>query len=117
MSDFLEAAGLTKNPFPPAATGMGGALDIYKKIYLPDEQSRAIADFYAQASQGTGVKVFPIIGAYGAGKSAVLKGYMQTFFESRNIKVFYFDNPGVEFYSLRPRAVNGPVQGLCGPGS
>lgn len=100
MSSFLEAAELTKNPFPPAATGMGGALEIYKNIYLPKEQSQAIEDFYCQASQGSGVKVFPIIGAYGAGKSAVLKGYMQTFFESKNIKVFYFDNPGVEFYSL-----------------
>lgn len=100
MSDFLKTAGLTKNPFPPAATGMGGALDIYKRIYLPKEQSQAIEDFYSRASHGSGVKVFPIIGAYGAGKSAVLKGYMQTFFESKNIKVFYFDNPGVEFYSL-----------------
>ena len=100
MNNFLKSAELTKNPFPPAATGMGGALEIYKNIYLPPEQSQAITDFYSQASHGSGVKVFPIIGAYGAGKSAVLKGYMQTFFESKNIKVFYFDNPGVEFYSL-----------------
>ena len=100
MSKFLESAGLMKNPFPPAATGMGGALDVYKKIYLPQEQSQAIEDFYSRVAHGPGAKVFPIIGAYGAGKSAVLKGYMQMFFESKNIKVFYFDNPGVEFYDL-----------------
>lgn len=100
MNTFLKQAHLIRNPFPPAATGMGGILQSNQTIFLPEEQTVQINAFYNSACSGNGVKIFPVVGAYGSGKTAILKGYLKNFFEDHDIKVFYFDNPGVEFYCL-----------------
>ena len=99
MNNYFESIDLTQNPFPPAASGLGGILK--DKAYVPDGLAHKIDAFYNRMSSNPhGVKIFPIIGEYGSGKTAVLNGYLRFFFEERNIKVIYFDNPGVEFYDL-----------------
>ena len=99
MDKYFESIDLTQNPFPPAASGLGGIL--MGKAYIPSILANKIDDFYERMSGNpNGVKIFPIIGEYGSGKTAVLNGYLRFFFEEKNIKVIYFDNPGVEFYDL-----------------
>lgn len=99
MNNYFESIDLTQNPFPPAASGLGGILK--DKAYIPSNLEEKIIDFYNRMSTNpNGVKIFPVVGEYGSGKTAVLYGYLRFFFEENNIKVIYFDNPGVEFYDL-----------------
>jgi hypothetical protein len=100
MNTEYQKYHLTCNPFPPAATGLGGVLKENEHVFLPKSQDDLINEFYQKAVQGQGPKMFNVVGAYGAGKTAVLKGYLKIFFENKDIKVFYFDNPGVQFYDL-----------------
>lgn len=98
-ADYYKTIELTQNPFPSAASGLGGILD--KCIYLPRELEDKIKSFFeTMNSHEGGVKIFPIVGEYGAGKSAILKGWLKFFFEKEQYHVVYFDNPGVDFYDL-----------------
>jgi hypothetical protein len=91
-----ENYNLRRNPFPPAASGIGFTGD----IYLPKKWSSKVDDFYNLLSTAQGPKAFPIIGDYGSGKTALIRGYLINFFEQKRIKAFYFENPGEEFYDL-----------------
>jgi len=91
-----ENYNLRRNPFPPAASGISFVGD----IYLPKKWSLKVDDFYNLLSTAQGPKAFPIIGDYGSGKTALIRGYLINFFEQKRIKSFYFENPGEEFYDL-----------------
>lgn len=107
MKEQLQKYNLDRNPFPPAATGLGGVLKEGEHVFLPKEQADVIETFFSKAQTGKGIKIFPIIGSYGMGKTAVLRGYLKDFFEEKEIKVFYFDNPGVQFYDLANTLMRG----------
>ena len=92
----LEVYRLSRNPFPPAATG----IDIEDDLWIPPSWELKVKKYFSELSSGDGVKAFPIIGDYGSGKTVLLQGYLKKFFENKRIKSFYFENPGVQFYDL-----------------
>ena len=49
---------------------------------------------------GQGVKAIVVVGEYGTGKTCLLQWLHREVLPSRQIKSFYFDNPGVQFYDL-----------------
>jgi len=87
---------LSRNPFPPAASG----IDVGKDLYIPPKWKERIEKYYNELRHGKGAKAFPIVGEYGSGKTVLLKGYLKNFFENKRIKPIYFENPGAEFYDL-----------------
>jgi len=95
-SFIIEEYKLSRNPFPPAASG----IDVEKDLYIPPKWEGKIEDYYKTLHQGKGAKAFPIVGDYGSGKTVLLKGYLKDFFENKRIKTIYFENPGVKFYDL-----------------
>jgi len=96
-SFFKNEYKLSRNPFPPAASGV---IDSEKEVYVPSQWKEKVENFYTILSKGRGPKAFPIMGEYGSGKTYLLKGYLKNLFEKKNIKTFYFENPGVKFYDL-----------------
>ena len=98
MSSFLENEyKLSRNPFPPAASG---GTESETEVYVPPQWREKIENFYNILKDGEGPKAFPVVGDYGSGKTYLLKGYIKKFFEEKNIRTFYFENPGVKFYDL-----------------
>lgn len=95
-SFIIQKYKLSRNPFPPAASG----IDVEKGLYIPPKWKEKIGKYYETLCHGRGAKAFPIIGEYGSGKTVLLKGYLKNFFEDKRIKTIYFENPGVEFYDL-----------------
>lgn len=94
---FLEEKyKLTRNPFPPAASGV----DVERDLYIPPKWAGKFQEYYEILHSGLGPKAFWVIGDYGSGKTVLLKGYLKDFFEDKRIKTIYFENPGVEFYDL-----------------
>ncbi|KPJ58779.1 MAG: hypothetical protein AMJ42_02645 [Deltaproteobacteria bacterium DG_8] len=87
---------LSRNPFPPAASG----IDVERDLYIPSKWEEKIGEYYETLHHGEGAKAFPIVGEYGSGKTVLLKGYLKDFFENKRIKTIYFENPGVKFYDL-----------------
>lgn len=87
---------LSRNPFPPAASG----IDVKRDLYIPPKLEEKIGEYYETLRHGEGAKAFPIVGEYGSGKTALLEGYLKDFFENKRIKTIYFENPGVKFYDL-----------------
>ncbi len=87
---------LSRNPFPPAASG----IDVERDLYIPPKWKERVEEYYRILHSGIGAKAFPVIGDYGSGKTVLLKGYLKDFFENKRIKTIYFENPGVEFYDL-----------------
>ena len=93
----LEAFGLKFNPFPPAATGVAFAGD----MWLPSDWLRYIGRRTNDLSIGGGSKALTVVGEYGAGKTYVLHWLMEKEFRTqRRILPFFFDNPGVAFFDL-----------------
>jgi len=96
-SFMQEKYKLSRNPFPPAASG----IDLEEReSYIPSRWEEKLEEYYTILSKGVGVKAFPVTGDYGSGKTVLLKGYLKRFFEGKRIKTFYFENPGVQFYDL-----------------
>ena len=95
-SFIVQKYKLSRNPFPPAASG----IDVKKDLYIPSKWEKKIGEYYETLRHGGGAKAFPINGEYGSGKTVLLKGYLKEFFENKRIKTIYFENPGVEFYDL-----------------
>ncbi len=96
MSDILQKLRLDSNPFEPSAAGapLLGELSPPKKLA---EKTKELLDVH---QTGQGVKAIVIVGEYGLGKTCLLQWLHSEIFPSRQIKSFYFDNPGVQFYDL-----------------
>ena len=96
MSDILQKLRLDSNPFEPSATGS----PLVGKLSPPHElaeKTKALLDIH---QTGQGVKAIVIVGEYGTGKTCLLQWLHNEVFPNRQIKSFYFDNPGVQFYDL-----------------
>lgn len=96
MPDILQKLRLNSNPFEPSATGapLSGALS------PPNELAERTMDILNVHQTGQGVKAAVIVGEYGTGKTCLLQWLHSEVFPIRQIKSFYFDNPGVQFYDL-----------------
>ena len=96
MSDILQKLRLDSNPFEPSATGM----PLSGVLSPPNELVKKTIDLLDIHQTGQGVKAIVIVGEYGTGKTCLLQWLHREIFPSRQIKSFYFDNPGVQFYDL-----------------
>lgn len=95
MSEMLRKLRLDFNPFEPSATGvpLAGELSFPQELV---ERTLSLLDVH---QTGRGVKAIVIVGEYGTGKTCLLH-WLHKILPSRQIKSFYFDNPGVQFYDL-----------------
>lgn len=93
-----QKCGLIRNPFPPATTGL--EKDPETKVWFPHEWTDKFDRIYSLLADAQGIKAFPVIGAYGSGKSVFLRHYIAPYFQKNRIKPFYFQNPGTQFYDL-----------------
>ena len=96
MSNILKKLRLDFNPFEPAATGA----PIHAKLSPPKDLESRMEELLDLHQIGVGVKAIVIVGEYGTGKTCLLQWLHNEVFPSRQIKSFYFDNPGVQFYDL-----------------
>ena len=96
MSEVLRKLRLDFNPFEPSATGM----PLAGELSFPHELVERTLSLLDMHQTGRGVKAIVIVGEYGTGKTCFLQWLHQTILPSRQIKSFYFDNPGVQFYDL-----------------
>lgn len=96
MSEVFRKLGLESNPFEPSASGapLAGEPSFPKNLI-----DRALGLLDAHQT-GHGTKAIVIVGEYGTGKSCLLQWLHRKVFPERQIKSFYFDNPGVQFYDL-----------------
>lgn len=96
-AEFLKSKyDLRDNPFPPAASG----IDYGKDIHFPDNLLQKLNQDYEVLSQTQGVKAMVIKGEYGSGKTVFLSEYVKEFFQKKNLKTFFFENPGVKLYDI-----------------
>ena len=96
MSDILKKLLLDFNPFEPAATGA----PLRAKLSPPNELETRMKDLLDSHQTGYGVKAIVIVGGYGTGKTCLLQWLHNEVLPRRQIKSYYFDNPGVQFYDL-----------------
>lgn len=96
MSNILEALQLDFNPFEPAATGP----PIAGNLLPPNELVERAISLLDIHKTGSGVKAIVVVGEYGTGKTCLLQWLHNEIFPVHQIKSFYFDNPGVQFYDL-----------------
>ena len=96
MPSILQKFRLNANPFEPAATGMplSGALS------MPTALETDVQQLLDVHQSGKGVKAIVIVGEYGTGKTCLLQWLHTAVLPGRQIRSFYFDNPGVQFYDL-----------------
>ena len=99
MTDILQKLKLDSNPFEPAATGA----PLMGELAPPDKLARKTRDLLDVHHTGQGVKAIVVVGEYGTGKTCLLQWLHNRVFPDRQIKSFYFDNPGVQFYDLANR--------------
>jgi hypothetical protein len=92
----MEKFGLTRNPFEPAASGAPVGID----LWLPSRWATQLRHLLDQF-EGQGAKVLVLTGEYGSGKTYILRWLEEVELpKKREIKPFYFDNPGGHFYYL-----------------
>ena len=96
MSNILKKLRLDFNPFEPAATGA----PLQAKLSPPNELESRMKGLLRLHQIGSGVKAIVIVGEYGTGKTCLLQWLHNEILPSRQIKSYYFDNPGVQFYDL-----------------
>ena len=98
-TSMLENLGLDANPFEPSATGP----PLLGTLSLPPAMAKQTEGLLNAQGNAAGVKAIVIVGEYGIGKTCLLQWLHTKVFPSRQIKSFYFDNPGVQFYDLANR--------------
>ena len=100
MPELPSKLKLAYNPFEPAATGppLSGA-----PLFVPATTRQRAEEIIETLEKGTGVKALVVAGEYGSGKSCLLQWLNKEVFPTRQIRSFYFDNPGVQFYDLANR--------------
>ena len=96
MSDILQKLRLDSNPFEPSATGA----PLLGELSPPKKLAEKTTELLNVHQTGQGVKAIVIVGEYGTGKTCLLQWLHSEVFPNRQIKSFYFDNPGVQFYDL-----------------
>ena len=96
IPDILQKLRLDSNPFEPSATGV----PLLGALSPPNELAEKTMHLLDVHQTGQGVKAIVIVGEYGTGKTCLLQWLHSKVFPSRQIKSFYFDNPGVQFYDL-----------------
>ena len=96
MPEILQKLRLDSNPFEPSATGA----PLLGELSPPNELAEKTMHLLDVHQTGQGVKAIVIVGEYGTGKTCLLQWLHSKVFPSRQIKSFYFDNPGVQFYDL-----------------
>ena len=96
MSSILPKLGLEFNPFEPAGAGA----PLKSELTPPDGLQQRVIQLLDGHQKGRGVKPIVVIGEYGTGKTCLLRWLHENELPERRIKSFYFDNPGVQFYSL-----------------
>ena len=96
MSDILQKLRLDSNPFEPSAAGA----PLLGELSPPKKLAEKTTELLNVHQTGQGVKAIVIVGEYGTGKTCLLQWLHSEVFPSRQIKSFYFDNPGVQFYDL-----------------
>ena len=94
--DILEKLKLNSNPFEPSATGA----PIFGLLSPPSELAQRTMDLVEVHETGKGVKAIVLVGEYGTGKTCLLQWLDRKIFPTRQIRSFYFDNPGVQFYDV-----------------
>ena len=92
----LERLQLEFNPFEPSATGT----PFWGELLPPDDLAQRTEDLLNLQQSGEGAKALVVLGEYGAGKTCLLQWLHRKVFPPRQVKSFYFGNPGVQFYSL-----------------
>lgn len=99
MNPLPNSLCLKSNPFEPSATGAPalGPLSLLGSL------ARDANRFLDHQESGGGVRAIVVVGDYGSGKSTFLHWLHSKALLERQIKSFYFDNPGVRFYSLADR--------------
>ena len=96
IPDILQKLRLDSNPFEPSATGA----PLLGELSPPNELGEKTTGLLDVHQTGQGVKAIVIVGEYGTGKTCLLQWLHSEIFPNRQIKSFYFDNPGVQFYDL-----------------
>ena len=96
MSSILPKLGLEFNPFEPAGAGA----PLASVLTPPDSLQQRVIQLLDEHQDGLGVKAIVVLGEYGTGKTCLLRWLHEQVLRRRRIKSFYFDNPGVQFYSL-----------------
>ena len=94
--DILKTLGLDSNPFEPSATGA----PIASALSPPNRVTKKTLELLDVHQTGQGVKAIVLVGEYGTGKTCLLQWLHREIFPRRQIRSFYFDNPGVQFYDL-----------------
>ena len=84
------------NPFEPSAAGA----PLKSELVPPEDLQGQVQKLLVAHEAGIGVKAIVILGEYGTGKTCLLKWLDSNVLPERRIRSFYFDNPGVHFYSL-----------------
>ena len=84
------------NPFEPSAAGA----PLKSDLAPPNDLQAQVQTLLGAHEAGIGVKAIVILGEYGTGKTCLLKWLDNNVLPERRIRSFYFDNPGVHFYSL-----------------
>ena len=96
MSSILPKLRLKFNPFEPAGAGA----PLASGLTPPHGLRQGVIQLLDRHHKGLGVKATVVLGEYGTGKTCLLRWLHENEFPKRRIKSFYFDNPGVQFYSL-----------------
>ena len=94
-----QALGLSGNPFPVATTGAAFVPD----LALPGEWESELRQRLDDLGTSRGSKALLIVGGYGSGKTFILNWIARKYFAPQRIQHYFFDNPGVAFYSLANR--------------
>ena len=102
MRDLPPHLRLKFNPFEPAGAGAPpGTTPL-----IPGPLKSRVQEMLDRLGAGEGIKVVVIVGGYGVGKTCLLEWLRDEALPRRRIMPFYFDNPGVHFYSLANRLLN-----------
>ena len=92
----LDRLGLRFNPFDPVASGP----PVSGPMLAPVSVEGKLRTRLDAQRHTVGTKLTVIEGEYGAGKTYCLRWLEEEVFPGLNVRAFYFQDPGVQFYDL-----------------
>ena len=92
----LDRCGLRFNPFDSVASGP----PVAGPTLAPVGVGQGLRERLDAQGDTPGVKLTVIVGEYGAGKTYCLRWLEKEVFPELNVRAFYFQDPGVQFYDL-----------------